>query len=231
MCDFLNLETVDKVASILGNLGIFVLTAYGFWLYHFSKNLKITSFGENHNSFEGSGLHCTIFNKTLSPKTITAISVVFNNKYLMTLKTFDEPFLLEPFHAYNIIGKRYSYEPEIPMHKDIYFRVQTPEKTIFIPFTGKIKKRKKLETITTHSVTFDNEVISGSIRYAILYWNKNEDKRHRILINDVGMMDKTILNFNQLPKDVVNNDKKMESFFKEQFSNPEIKYVIYKIGK
>jgi len=34
-----------------------------------------------------------------------------------------------------------------------------------------------------------------------------------------------------LPKEVVNNDKKMESFFKEQFSNPEIKYVIYKIGK
>ena len=117
---FFNLETFEKVASILGNFGIFVLTAYGFWLYHFSRNLKITFFGESHDSFEGSGLHCTIFNKTLSPKTITTISVVFNNKYLITLKTFDEPFLLEPFHAYNIIGERYSYKPKLPKRQFLF---------------------------------------------------------------------------------------------------------------
>ncbi len=40
MWDFLSLDNIDKVASILGNLGIFVITAYGFGYTIFQKKLK-----------------------------------------------------------------------------------------------------------------------------------------------------------------------------------------------
>ena len=34
------LDILEIIATILGNLGIFVITAYGFWLTYFSKNIK-----------------------------------------------------------------------------------------------------------------------------------------------------------------------------------------------
>ncbi len=231
MCNFLSLDNIDKIASILGNLGIFVLTAYGFWLYHFSKNLKITSFGVNHSRFKGSCLNCSIYNKTMSPKTIKAISVVYDNKYIISLKNFDTPFLLEPFHAYNIEGKWYSVDPKIPRYKNVYFKLEMPEKTINVKFKGKIKKNKVLETISTYSNSFNGEVISDTVKYALMYWFKDEKKQHCVLIDENGYMDKNILDFNAIPENLLKDSKKMVEFFKTKFTNPDVKFTIYSIGK
>lgn len=224
------LNIIESISSILGSLGIFILTLYAFWLYHFSKKIKITSFGSTHSRFKGSGLNCSIYNKTMSPKTIESISVVYDNKYIVTLIKFDMPFLLEPFHAYYIEGKKYSIEPPIPVYKDIYFILKTPEKTIYVKFRGRIKKNKNLETVMTFSNSFNGEVISDTVKYALMYWFKNEATQHCILIDQNGCMDKAILDFNVLPKNILNDSKKMSEFFKRKFTHPDVKFKIYNIG-
>ena len=80
------LDILEIIATILGNLGIFVITAYGFWLTYFSKNIKITSIGENHSKFLGSHIDCTILNKTLSPLIINEIKAVYNKPLILSLR-------------------------------------------------------------------------------------------------------------------------------------------------
>lgn len=231
MLDFLSLDNIDKVASILGNLGIFVITAYGFWLYHFSKKVKITSFNQSCSKFFGDSLNCTIFNKTMSPKTICDISIVFDNKYLMFIKKFEEPMLLEPFHAYNILGDKYSKSIDIPFGPDVYFRLGTPEKTIFVPFRGKIKKYNKLDTIGTVSYKFDEVVISDQVKYVLLYWYKGNKNIHKIYITKHGMMNENLKDFNLVPEDVLSSPDKMVQFFKEKFDDENWCFQINEIGR
>lgn len=45
--------------------------------------------------------------------------------------------LLEPFHAYNILGDKYSKSIDIPFGSDVYFRLGTPEKQYLYHFEEK----------------------------------------------------------------------------------------------
>lgn len=225
------LSIFESISSILGGLGVFALTAYAFWLYHFSRKITITSFSPRKDIFYGNNLNCTIYNKTMSPKTITSISVVFNNSQMMIVKTFNEPFLLEPFHAYNIIGDRYSNNIDIPLFEDIYFKLGTPEKTINVKFSGKIIKNKKLDVLTKVSIPFDGEVISEGVHYVLVYWTKGEKEYKKVLILDSGMMDKDIFNFNVVPKEILGKEKEMIHFFKDSFKNPEMNFIIHNLRR
>lgn len=227
----IKLDDIEKLTSILGNLGIFIITAYGFWLYHFSKKLKITSLSRDFSQFFGENINCTIYNKTMSPKTITNISVVFDNKYLINVKNFKEPFLLEPFHAYNILGDRYSNAIEIPPYKSVYFILKMPEKTMNVPFCGKILKNKKLEIITKRTINFDDTVISEQVKYVLVCWYKGQaDKSKTIYITHDGFMDKNLKNINVLPRSIMGDSEKMKKFFKELFGNENIYFQINELG-
>ena len=227
----IRLDDVEKLASILGNIGIFIITAYGFWLYHFSKKLKIISLSQDYSQFFGDNINCTIYNKTMSPKTITNISVVFDNKYLVNIKNFKEPFLLEPFHAYNILGDRYSNAIKIPPYTNVYFKLNTPEKTLNVHFMGKILKNKKLETITKNTIKFNEIVISEQIKYVLIYWYKGkEDKSRIIYITYDGFMDKNLKNINVLPRDIMESSEKIKDFFKDLFDNENICFQLNELN-
>lgn len=163
----------------------------------------------------------------MSPKTICDISVVFDNKYLVIIKKFEEPMLLEPFHAYNIVGDRYSKPIDIPPYTDVYFRLGTPEKTLFVKFRGKIKKNnKKIDTISTVTYKFDDIVISEQVKYVLTYWYKGKDKMNKIYITKDGLMDKNFKDFKMLPENIINNSDKMVEFFKEKFNNENWCFII-----
>ena len=224
-------DCFETIATILGNIGIFAITAYGFWLYHFSKNVKVTSYSPSYSRYFGDAINCTIYNKTMSPKIITDISIVWDNKYLMTIKKYDEPMLLEPFHSYNIAGDRYSESIVFPMAIDIYFRLGTPEKSILVPFQGKIKKKQKLETITKQTIKVDDVVISEQVKYVLTYWYKGKDKIYKIYITKDGLMDKNLRNFNVVPSEIIGNSDKMLKFFKDSFDDENWNFVINEIGR
>lgn len=69
---------------------------------------------------------------------------------------------------------------------DIYFRLGTPEKSILVPFQGKIQKKQKLETITKRTIKVDDVVISEQVKYILTYWYKGKDKIHKIYITKDG---------------------------------------------
>lgn len=222
-------DILATLTTIFENLGVLTVTVYGFWLYHFSQNVKVTSFGRTCSLFFGNSLNCSIYNKTMSPKTICNISVVFDNKYLMIIKTYEEPILLEPFHAYNIIGDKYSRSENIPQYSDIYFRLKTPEKTIFVPYKGKIINKTGLEVIEKSSYAYNDIVISDMVKYVLMYRYKGCNKADTIYITKDGMMNRNFKGCNVLPKDIVEDENKFKDFWEKQFADQDVSFIIDKI--
>jgi hypothetical protein len=218
------LDIFEIIATILGNLGIFAITAYGFWLTYFSKNIKITSIGENHSKFLGSHIDCTILNKTLSPLIINEIKAVYNNTYEISIKKYEkEPLIVEAFKSYNVCGDEYTkLREEIKTYGDVYFKIITPENILFVKYKGRIKKRKKLITVTSFSRRFDGVVLSEQIKYILIYWHKEQKELNKIYITDCGFMDKDLMDkggkyFNAIPKGIIEYPDKMVELFKEIF--------------
>lgn len=226
-------DWIESFATILGNAGIFFITAYGFWLTYFSKNIKITSVGSSSSIYFGYAKNCTIYNKTLSPLIIEKIKIVYDNKYEVTIKDFkDEPLTIESFKAGYIKGDRYtSLSEDIDefFAKDVYYKIETPGKELIIKSHGKINKKAKLITVCTSHRYFDNVVVSKDVRYVLIYWLKDSKEFKKVYILDNGMMDKNIFNFNVLPEEVLGNEKAMVRFFKNNFKNPDINFVIHDI--
>lgn len=226
-------DLIESIASILGNFGIFFITAYGFWLSFFSKNIKVTSIGENLSRFFGNYINCTIMNKTLSPIVINEIKAVYDNKYEVTVKKFaDEPLVIEPFRACNITGDQYSsLSEEFSKFGNVYFKLLTPEKTLFIKYKGKIKKKAKLEIVMHNVNRFDDVVLSEQVKYVLVYWYKGEKELHKIYITKDGVMDKNLKDFNALPQNILGKPEVMVEVFKNTFNNENWCFQINEIGQ
>ncbi len=225
------LNIIESIASILGSLGVFILTAYAFWLYHFSKKIKVTSLSPSSSMFFGYSFNFTIINKTMSPKNIQEIIAVFDNKYQVKIKKFDEPFLLEPLKTYNISGNKYS-AISTSMHSfcDTYFILDCFEKPIYVKYRGKIRNKKSLQTVGSICNFFDNEVLSDGVNFVLIYWHKDSKEKTKVFITDTGIMDKTIYNFNGLPKKVVTNTESIGDFFNGIFEDPNINFQVYDVS-
>ena len=214
-------DYLESITSMLGNLGIFAITAYGFWLTYFSKNIKITSIGESHSMFFGNSINCTIMNKTLSPLIINEIQAVCNNKSIVTIKRFkNESKVIEPFRACNITGDLYTVlDDEINIFGDVYFKLVMPDKTLFIRYKGKIKKRAPLEIVASSNRQFDGVTLSKDVKYVLIYWRKDQKEQYSIYITKDGFMNKRLNDCHMLPKEIVRNHKKIFEFFKNIFSD------------
>lgn len=215
------LDYLESVTSMLGNLGIFAITAYGFWLTYFSKNIKITSIGESHSFFFGSSINCTIMNKTLSPLILNEIQVVYNNESVVTIKKFNnDPKIIEPFRACNIIGDAYTnLEDEINIFGDVYFKLITPDRILFIKNKGKIKKKTPLKVIACIRHQFNNITLSKDVKYVLVYWHKAQKEQYNIYITQDGFMNKNFNGFDALPKKIIGNHKKIFEFFQNTFND------------
>lgn len=221
MC--LDINTFEKIASILGNIGIFAITAYGFWLRYFSKNIKITSIGENYSRFFGGYTSCTIMNKTLSPIVVSKIQAVYNNQYEFTIKEYKEaPLIVEPFRGYHIIGDKYSYlSDKFDILGDVYFKLHTPEEVLFIKCRGKVKKKSKLNIVSRHVKSFNGIVVSEKVKYVLVCCRRGKSELRYIYITDDGLMDKKLKNFNALPEEILGDSEKMVEIFKKTLNEED----------
>ena len=230
------LDISESVATILGNLGVFAITAYGFWLTYFSKNIKITSIGENYSKFWGSHIDCTILNKTLTPLIINEIKAVYDNTYEVSIKKCKkEPLVIDPFKSYNILGDEYTkLGKKINTWGDVYFKIITPENILFIKYRGRIKKKKNLITVNLFSQSFDGVVLSDQIKYVLVYWHKTQQKLNKIYITNYGFMDKDLTDkkgkyFNAIPEEIIKHPDKVVELFKDVF-NENWSFQLNEIG-
>jgi len=231
----LNWEAIGAVGTWFIGIVAALLAAYPLWLYHFSQKVKVLSITEPHNIYHGDGIDITILNNTLSPKSITRIEIVKDNKYILTIKKYETPFILEPMRAHLVIGDKYTYIPfeKSPTVGDIYFIITIDGKERFIKYRGKIikynetKRWQKLERIAIEKQYLNEESISKDVKYALYY--KNGDVYNTCLVLAEGFIDKSPFYFNVFPKEVVKNKDCLEEYIKKNF--PSMIFQIQELNR
>jgi len=221
-----NWEAIGAVGTWFIGIVAALLAAYPLWLYHFSRKVKVLSIAESRDIFHGDGINITLLNRTLSPKSITKIEIVKDNKYILTVKKYEIPFILEPMKVYLIIGDKYTYIKS-PTVYNVYFIITIDEKEQFIKHRGKmikykaIKRLQKLERIAYEIRYFGEETLSKNVKYALHY--KNGNTYNTTLVLENGVIDKSPFYFTAFPKEAMRDTDSLIAFIKNNFPTMDFK--------
>ena len=225
-----NWEAISAIGTLFIGLVTTAITIFTLYLYHWSHNIMVLSVTEPHSIFNGDGFDIVLLNKTLSPKTITEIDVVKDNRYILTIKKYESPMILDPMKSIQIIGDKYI---EIPLDKnpilsDTYFIITIDGKERYVKWRGKIVKYnfsdriKNFEKMAICKKNFGSSSLSKHVKYALHY--KIGDIWKNTLILDNGLIQESPFDFNQIPSENIKSDDALISFIKETF--PDFNFKI-----
>lgn len=231
MCEFFgciaasgwNWTAVSAVGTwFVGIVGA-ILVAYQLWLQIFARKIRVLSCTPSMDSFHGDGFDIVLLNETLTPKSISKVQIVSNNKYISTIKEFAEPLILEPYKAIKISGDRYMEirTDRNPIPADWYFIVDVDGHTHFIKYKGEINKRNMSKLVPmsdTGIFRYGDEFLSQNVCAVLSYNFDNEDENHHIFILSNGMMSNMFFNFNCVPKEAMCNITTLRKFFEDEFA-------------
>lgn len=239
MCEFMgcvsaggwNWTAIGAIGTwFVGIVGA-ILVMYQLWLQIFARKIRVLSCKPSMDSFHGDGFDIVLLNETLAPKSITKIQIVSNNKYISTIKEFEEPFILEPYKAIKISGDRYmeikTDRNQIP--SDWYFIVEIDGHEQFIKYKGKITEKnsdKLLPMSDTGVFRYGNTFLSKNVRAVLIYrFNRNEEYS-RIFILKNGVMSNMFIDFNGVPKEAMRDIETLRSYFDEFISSRRLEVEI-----
>lgn len=226
----LNWDAISAIGTLFIGLITALVAIIPLYLYHWSHNIKVLSFAFSSSNFNGDGFDVVLFNKTLSPKTITEIEIVKDNKHILTIKKYESPLILEPMKSIKIIGDKYI---EIPLDKNpnaskTYFIITIDGKERYVKWHGKVIKYKlldrikNLERMAEGKKCFGETFLSKRVKYVLHY--KVGDVWKSTFILDSGLIEKTPFYFNLIPVESMKSDDTLIDFIKNKF--PEFIFKI-----
>ncbi len=227
--DFITWVSFGADMCILG------ITLYTTWKTFFEKRIKLLTYSPNFCSmFGGSYISVVVENTSLSPLSVEKVDIVYDNRYVINLNTFQEPLILKPQQATTITMMPFSQLSGLSLgeieHKDFYLIFKTSKGKIISNFKRMpIKKNSnnKCQIITVMRRTFNGLIISPDIKYAILM--KNEEKQQTILMNNFGIMDKDIYGYNAIPRNDINDIQLVKGHIKtiiDKFNPKQIYSIV-----
>lgn len=229
------IDIIKNILQIVGDLCLLFISAYTFRLTIFLKKLRFIGYRPSFSTFEGDSLEITLENRSLAPVVIQSISLVLNG-YSIQIFSEDEDGcetgIIDGFKTGKIkmrpFSEIYTNEGNPNFHEvdGMYLIIETPRGNQYLTFANSPKKwfsqlKKKSHTIPKATVTrkfLDNKIIKPYIRYAIVFFDKN-DNEQTILVHKSGLMSKALFGYNRLPKEILLNKETIYTHFKEQFSN------------
>ncbi len=224
-------QCILDLGSALIGYATGAITIYIAYLKFLSKKIKTINYTPCYKSFYGDELSIIIENQTLSLFSILEIGIVFDNNYLMQFIKYDTPLLLEPFKSEKIISSPITLSfpnlQELNKYENKFLRIVTSKGIIYSKIHGKIKNKnlRKYSIVSKHSDSINGIVVSNSIKY-ILYYKGENDELKTIFIDWAGFMDKTLTDFNALPKEIMNNKEQVEQVFENIFKPLDIPFTL-----
>lgn len=221
------INVIKEIFTFASNAAVTIITLYTAWLRFFRKRIDIISLGMSFNRHLGDVVSFAIENKTLSNFTIHSVDVVLESKYIMQIKKFNEPFVIEPFKAYQIVSEGITDSQPIKVSElnsmintqNCYCIVQTSKGPINSYFRGnkhlvKFKKKQDYIRITLSRNYFNNKALNKDTKFALSVLCESGNYKD-ILIDNYGFMSEDLFGFNQLPMDTVMDFQTCYDFFKE----------------
>lgn len=218
---FINLNFhwfIVLVCSVVAFL-IPLISVYKFYLEYISKKIKFFVPSLSKSLFNGSQISIIIENCAQSPICITQIELVMDNKYILSLKRFEEPLILQPSIAIKVEGDIVSfYNPDITniLDKNTFLIIQTTKGRLIATNNKWYKnwfKKNENKYIKVQNITkmLDGQLISNQVKYAI-FFNTRSNENKRILISSGGVIDDLILGLNYIPLDFLKSPETLKNF-------------------
>ena len=240
------ISIIKNILQIVGDLCLLFISAYTFRLTILPKKLRFIGYRPSFSTFEGDSLEITLENRSLAPVVIQSISLVLNGYSIKIFSEDDnecETCIIDGFKTGKIkmrpFSEIYTNEGNPDFHKvdGMYLIVETPRGNQYLTFAnspnkGFSKLNKKSYTVQDALVTrnfLDNQIIKPYIRYAIVFFDKN-DNLQTILVHKAGLMSKALFGHNHLPKETLLNKETLYTHFKEQFSKANISFNIIELN-
>lgn len=235
------IDEIEKVFSLASNIAITSITLYTAWLRFFSKRIDVISLGMSCSRHLGDVASFAIENKTLSNFTIYSVYIVLENKYIMQLKRFTEPFVIEPFKAYQI--KSDGITDSFPINVSELNTMVNTSKCYCVINTSRgqinsyfkrvkpfIKpKEAKFTLIATEHNYFNGKALNKDVKYVLSILCESGNYKD-ILIDNHGFMSDALYGINALSKDVIQDFKTCYEHFKQIGIERGLRFYFYNVA-
>ena len=188
--------------STISSLCVTFVTIFTFYKTHVSWGVKEANICKYITSSNGKGISLFLKNESLMPKTITSVHLLIDNHYIMKIKSYERPVVINPY-SYLFVELRYTFiqkeldTPSPLCGERISYIITTPENVYIIDCKGKIIDRlseydfhikyQNFEKIETYSVYFNGDTISSIVRYGLVV--ESDGARYYYLIEKNGFVD------------------------------------------
>lgn len=224
-----NWITIKDIASVLGNVGMFVVAFYTFRLTVFPKKLKFIGFKNHISAFDGESAEFVLENRAISPVVVRSVDLVVNNKYIAIS---NEMVIIEGFKTATIkmapyseirsadgvekldIGSLGKWKLSVNTSRGVqsveYERMSKRQVRKFYKRMG-----KRIPTTVCRN-TYNGKIVVPGVKYALSFCNKDGELQ-TVFIDKSGAMSAAPFGYNSLPKEMLDDENALRAHFEGEF--------------
>lgn len=220
------LNSIKEICTFITSTLVSLIAIYTFYRTFISKKIKFLAYGKGSSVWEGENVSVIIQNWTLSTIGIKSISLIFDDKYSVLVKKFDEPFVLEPLRSATIKSDNFTYNPILSevkylnMSKKLY--IETGTDVIISKMKKQLKKKYLYQPTTNFECKSGNNLVTQDMRYMVMIVKDNKVVQEIIILKN-GSMNCVINGGNALPPEAMRDTKTVQDYFNILLNDEGIK--------
>lgn len=224
------LNCIKETCTFITSTLVSLIAIYTFYRTFISKKIKFLAYGKGSSVWEGENVSVSIQNWTLSTIGIESISLIFDDKYSVLVKKFDEPFVLEPLKSATIKSDNFTDNPILSgvkylhMSKKLY--IETGADVIISKMKKQHKKKHLYQPTTNFACKSGNNLVTQAMRYMVMILKDNKVVQEIIILKN-GSMNCVINGVSALPPEAMRDTKTVQDYFNMLLNDESINVNVY----
>ena len=227
------LKYIKEICTFITSTLVSLIAIYTFYRTFISKKIKFLAYGIGSSVWEGENISVSIQNWTLSTIGIESISLIFDDKYAVLVKKFDEPFVLEPLQSATVKSDNFtdnallSGVEYLNMSKKLYIKTGS---YIIISKMKKARKRKhtlsSYQPVTNFECKNGDNLVTQAMRYMVTIIKDHKIVQEIIILKN-GSMNCVINGWNALPPEAMRDIKTVQNYFNKLLNDESMQVKVY----
>lgn len=234
---------IREIISCAGNICIFLITSYTFYLTLWPKPLKLVDVQFRMSSFKGNSFTFSLENRSLSTQVVRSVDMIVDSCVINLFKgyrhidSFDiASFEMAPY-SYLISDKGERIKDSDYFGDKISLRIVTSRSRAYIVKPKRMSSiqcylyKKNMEKYSQGGAvrnTLNDQIIVPGVEYALILTGKNNQKK-TVFIHDSGLLSDSTLGFNAIPEELVNDERQMMIFFGKKCREMDLECKLVKL--
>lgn len=237
------LKWVVEIAPTVGDICIFIITVYTFYLTLYPKKLKFLDYSICYSGFWGETIKISLENRSLSSVCVRNVYMKVNDEYIIPIFSgYEDGYrIIDSFHAETFVSKPHTQlygkdgaklriDPATEGKLCVIVETSRGKQTI----TQKVKRapfNRKKDTILPRyeRQNFNGIVVGKDVAFGLVYYDLERIK-HTVLICKSGAMSESIEGIDHVPNNLMKNEKSIGQFFDKMFLELGYTYTLKSIA-